>query len=385
MRVIARTGIISMRDIEIKASIVLYTLKYFLDRSSVSNFSSTLLSDIFLALSVLFLMLFLMRNMLNRVANINKFPVIKTISLVVLVAIAVLIFRVIPYVIYIYTILLIVSARYVDGKVILQTIKKSMIIMLLILICSSLVGVIPNISTVTGRYNLGLECRSVGWDVLNYSAIVLYYRKKKEKNIYLWLITINSVVFFFTKTRLSFILFFIMIIFSALEDYDIKLGRMIQKVLSYSFLALFFVMLLLTTNYTRFPVIDNLFSGRLRFGMRVINAYGIGLWPRLIEYFTQKFETGSFTMYVDSGYIDLLVRFGIVLTGVVLIGYTILAQQAVKNKNYRLFIWLLTIALFNMVNNSFFNVFYDSSVILFWTNNFYYNVKDNKIDCWAND
>ncbi len=358
---------LNKKNIGVKASIALYTVKYFLDRSSIPGFSDTMFSNILLFLSIVPLMLFIAGNMLTNASLLKKRNSIKNaISVLAAVVVSILIFRIIPYVIYVYTLMLIVAARYIDSSVIIQTVKRSMIAMLLIIAFFSLIGLIPNVSTVVGRYNLGFESRMYGWYILNYCAIEIYYRNRNRAYTYIWLVLLNIIVYCFTKTRLSLYLFAILIVVSVFEDYGKKIGKDIQKKLSLSFVIMFFVSLFLTINYVRFPYFEDMFSGRLRFGMRVISSYGIKLWPRNIEYYTQQFEDGSFTMYVDSGYIDLLVRFGIILTIVVILVYTLLMKKSVKTNNYRWFIWLLIIALFNLINNSFFNVYFDCTVFFIW-------------------
>lgn len=358
---------LSVKNIDIKISIILYTVKYFLDRSAIPGFSETLLSNILLYLSIAPILFFIGRKILIETSALKQRKRIKyTIMGFGIIVVSLLIFQIIPYVIYVYTLMLIVAARHIDSNVIIQTVKKSMIAMLLIIALCALVGVIPNVSTVAGRYNLGLENRMYGWYIFNYSAIELYYRRKKRIITYAWLIFFNILVYYFTKTRLSFYLFIIILMLSVLEDHGKRFGRRSRKILSYTFIIMFVAAIILTINYASFPALENVLSGRPRFGMRVLSAYGIRLWPRNIAYFTQQIENGSYTMYVDSGYIDLLVRFGVVITAVVIITYTFLLRKAAKINNYRWFIWLVIIALFNLVNNSFFNIFYDCSIILFW-------------------
>ncbi|MCR4557261.1 MAG: hypothetical protein K5779_05505 [Saccharofermentans sp.] len=358
---------IKRSNIAITISVILFTVKYFLDRSSIPGFIDTIYSDILLIASVVPLLIFLARHMATNLLRANANNHLKN-SVIVLgvlvVSMAIYVFY--PYFFIVYTLLLVVAAKYLDENYILSLIKYSMLFMLLLLAALSIVGIIPNVTTEAGRYNLGLQNRMFGWYFLNYCAIDLYNRKHKKIRKYVVLTSANIVIFLFTKTKLSLFLFLILLVLCIVEDKGWIIGKKVRFLLCGIYYVLTVLTIFFTLFYAKFPILETIFSGRFRFGMRVLSAHGISLLPRNIQYYSVQLTSGLYTMYVDSGYLDLIIRFGIIIAVLVLTFYTLFMYKTIKTGNYRLFIWLLIIAIFNFVNSSFLNIFYDCSIILLW-------------------
>lgn len=112
--------------------------------------------------------------------------------------------------------------------------------------------------------------------------------------------------------------------------------------------------------------IDRLLSHRLRFNHRGIIEYGINLLGRHVQFEFDfiNYETGYF--YIDNGFVYSLLCYGLIVTILITILYTILLRYTVKSNNNVLFIWVSSIAIYNLVNESILNIPINTAVFALW-------------------
>lgn len=352
----------------LNTSIILYSIKYFLDNSSITKFSESIISNVLLFASLFFCLCFIAINIINRMSN-NKLVSVKVLVVfTVFILSAILVYSAIPYTIFLMYFFYVIAARYANVEEMLRCILMSMSTMLGILFILSIVGIIPNFEHIKGEYCLGLATQVFSWYLFNICAIYLYlHRNNLKKSMFIGFFILGWVFFFLTKTRLMIVILSILLIMVYLYKYKGYIFlKKIKSLYKFIFLICFGLIYFITVNYTSFPFINYILSGRPMFALRHLTNNGLSLFPRNISFFSIQVTNGTYTVYIDSGYMDLLIRFGIILLTVILLTYTFFISESIKKKQYFIMIWLICVAIFNIVNNSFMNIFYDSSMVLLW-------------------
>ena len=123
---------------------------------------------------------------------------------------------------------------------------------------------------------------------------------------------------------------------------------------------------ILTLFQSKIPFINRLFSGRFFYTLRVLELYGLSLFPRTIQYQAMVTSNGTYTLYVDSGFMDLLIRHGIIIAAIYIFAYLYATNKAYKVSDWKWFYWLVLISVFSVVNNPFMNPFFDCSLYVIW-------------------
>lgn len=344
-------------------SIILYAVKYFLDFSTFEKFDSSILSNLLLYASLLVYCVYLM-------SIYEKAKITFKVFLLqfLFVGVIVLIRYNITYTIYVMYFIFIIGSKYSNPEQVLKTIIRISAFLLMGLAILSIMGVIPNLEDEPGRYSLGLKTREIGWFYLNICCGYFYINRYcLKKRMFILAAIINLIIFSLTRTRLSAILVFVYIVMVyILWKKRIIFKRCLKITCRYIFFFLMLLTVFLTMNFTRLSIITDLLVGRTKFAMRVLTNEGISLFPRNIIYELRQTSAGYYSYYVDSGYMDLLIRFGIIITIVLISLYSYILWKAIKEKNWMLSYWLVCVAVFNVINCSFMNIFLESSMLFIW-------------------
>lgn len=361
----------------LKASLFIYTLQYFLSISNVEfGFKAKFCSISVILASMLCVMFIALK--------IPKRFKLKNLILVCLFILTGLwLYYVIDYSIYLLFFLYFVAAKYTSTDKFYSCLMKYMSVILSFIAGLSLLRIIPMGEKTAGRYGLGFNNYIMGFYVFHVSMMYIYLKRDKLNLKHFMKITfLNIIVFLFTKTRLTLINSLLVLFLMYIVNMDnFKLNKKLQKIVSSSFIILFGLEFYLTKEYLKFPSLNTLLTGRLFFQNRAINKWGIDIFPRNIHYGIENLSDGTrFVFYIDSGYMDLLVKFGIIFTIMMMIIYTYILFQSIKQKRYILTVWILGISIFNFVNTSFINILMDSSILMFW------ELKENRFSLkdWKN-
>jgi hypothetical protein len=352
-----------MKNAWFHASIVLYTFQYVLSISNIEFSAKDIIGKCSLYVSILLCLLHI-------AANIKKKSKLKIIALfIVFLGIGVTNYYIIGFSFYLVFFLYIISARFCKMQSIYMTLLLSMGLFFSVNALLAVLHIIPMGEKQAGRFGMGLNNYVLGFYAFHCSLIILYLCRniiKKNKYIYILLILLNTIVFLATKTRLTLIISLVTVAMSYAFE-NVSYDRKGKKIVIWIFPFLFVMEYLMVCNYRRIPKINSLLSGRLGFQNRALEICGTYLFPRAIHYSESNLSTGgTFIFYIDSGYMDLYVKFGIIMLILTLGFYTYMLYLSVKQEKTTVVVWLISVAIFNFINTSFFNVLLDSSVLLIW-------------------
>ena len=115
------------------------------------------------------------------------------------------------------------------------------------------------------------------------------------------------------------------------------------------------------TSSPMFLNMNRLLSDRLNLGHQALDMFSINLFGHYI----QTIKTANEYFYVDSGFLFSLLGYGLLFTGMALCIYTYLCHYAAKNNKKMLFIWLSSVAVFSVINNTWISLYMNPILLYF--------------------
>lgn len=168
----------------------------------------------------------------------------------------------------------------------------------------------------------------------------------------------NYWIYKLTTTRLPFYVYlgmlFLIIAFDYLKAIEhTKINRLIGTVM---YPLTFFISIGLPFIYSNNNILvklDALLNGRFYFSKMGFDRYEINLFGNMIITdaggFDENWQNTYF--YIDSGYVYLLLGYGVIICIVVLFAYMTCSRYAAAHKNVKFFIWCILVCVFAFVNN----------------------------------
>lgn len=234
---------------------------------------------------------------------------------------------------------------------------------LLITVICAVTGLIENYTVVRDgniRMFFGINAPT-NFASFVYFQILCWWYLRKEKLTYKEVAgtaVLTVLLYIFCNTRTACILLLTvsvsMIWMKYRSEIQIKTGRPYQMnslisglcALAYPVLAI--VMIGLTLLYSRNSVIlskiDTLITGRLSYGKKAFDIYGVSFFGKYIRLF--GFDDGqavSNYFYIDSSYVQMAVMFGLVMMVLLLLAFFIICEKAREQKDW-IFLLVLVFA-----------------------------------------
>lgn len=274
--------------------------------------------------------------------------------------------------------LLIYSARKIKFDKIAKFALIETSILLFVIIISAKLGLILNyVSNGTRkREYLGfLYALYPQMFMFNITSLYLYItRDRKSMHGYIFLIIINTLIFIYTDSRLSFYLS-ILLIFSIfllkIKPNILENKRIICFIMSSSFIIFSLLSIFVIMNYDSSNVtmrkLDDFLGNRLSLGYNSLSTYPITLLGNDVEFIGNGLTSegtkveGEYN-YVDCFYLNILEKYGIIFFILILFLLTYTSFKVWKNKDYYLLIILFAIALHNVIDDLGINIYFNT----FW-------------------
>lgn len=260
---------------------------------------------------------------------------------------------------YVASFLLIVCAGTVPFKKILKVFICFSSVTLISTILLNLLGLIPSMMTYSDsriRNSLGFYYVSFASAIMFFyiCAYIVYRERAITYKELVLLFLANLFIFSYTKTNNPFLLSSLLILYVAcykISDKRIFTKFKLCKVIgTFIFPIAFFSLIWLLKHPTMsmFNEINKLANYRLSFSVRALANYGIKPFGQRIEMITKDglgAFGGSNYNYIDSFYIQSLVINGWIFILLILVGYSLIAVKAVKEKKEILTVTLIILAL----------------------------------------
>lgn len=274
--------------------------------------------------------------------------------------------------------LFLLCASATEFKKIVKVSLISSLVPLLIVILMSQIGYLPDYvfnHDGAAAHSLGFPYYSKAPYILLYCIIEYMYIKNNNLSWFklILVLMINYVTYKITTLRLSFYLFMIawilFVLLVKLNLADLRKGR--KKYIVCSFYPLAFIVTVWSALHFNMQEkfwreMNALLSGRLELSNTAFKKYPITLFGQHIEMQGNQYHViNPNYFYIDSGFIYSLLGYGLIFTILTILIYSYLFKFSCEKNDKAMFIWLVTIMIFTIINNTWVNVTYNPLLLYF--------------------
>ncbi len=239
-------------------------------------------------------------------------------------------------------------------------------LLLIFIILSAKSGIILNYTTHALKGNvqyLGFRYSLYPAALLsNITLIYIYLRDEKLRFYEVFaVIAVNYLMFQATVSRLYFYLNAVGIIFIYLKKRWKLHMSLIMQIMSYAFviysISSVFLVVFYNSSSTWMNAIDQiLFEGRLALQNKVVSSYGLSLFPQNIMWSgnalsMEGIRPKSSYLYADTLYINIILKYGMLLSAILVIIVTYALCSAYKQKKDTLLVILFIIATHGLIDD----------------------------------
>ena len=278
------------------------------------------------------------------------------------------------YVIMVLAILLINMKNINIRKLIIIWIIEISILMLFIAISYKL-GVIGE-TIISWDRDTGIDRYTLGYNYTTFSSnyffhltiFYLYIKGKLIKYLELGVLALlNIYLYNFTNTKSAVIYSVLAIIFVIIIK-KFTFSKGVSYINKFSMFVGGFVAGLLTYLYKYdsaiISEINVILSGRLYYGYKGIEEYGITMFGQKITWINEVILDSELQYnYIDSSYLNILFNYGIIVLLFIMLGYYVLGKKNISNDIYYS-ILILIITLHSMFDPQLIEIMYNPSILL---------------------
>lgn len=278
------------------------------------------------------------------------------------------------YVIMVLAILLINMKNINIRKLIIIWIIEISILMLFIAISYKL-GVIGE-TIISWDRDTGIDRYTLGYNYTTFSSnyffhltiFYLYIKGKLIKYLELGVLALlNIYLYNFTNTK-SAVIYSVLAIILVIIIKKFNFSKGVSYINKFSMFVGGFVAGLLTYLYKYdsaiISEINVILSGRLYYGYKGIEEYGITMFGQKITWINEVILDSELQYnYIDSSYLNILFNYGIIVLLFIMLGYYVLGEKNISNDIYYS-ILILIITLHSMFDPQLIEIMYNPSILL---------------------
>lgn len=279
------------------------------------------------------------------------------------------------------TFLVMFAAYNIKLSDVLRISSKILFLTMLMIYSGVLMGIISDEEivrlNVSEYYIAVMEGHSLGF---NYYSVPAFYSISffmyglfliKDRTLfYLIPLSLFAVgVYWITVTRLQLVFCAVALLLYILL-YRLNLFKIMKCVWKY--IAIYGFPVVMLVNYFFFSnrrysyiyqdeLINYIFSGRFSLNAEAFKRYDVNLFGNNIE--MNNGEIGEY-FYIDSGYVRCLLENGLLFTAFYMVMLSCLFYYYYKTNNVILYIWMMSIMIFSLLNNLFFNLLINPVLII---------------------
>lgn len=287
------------------------------------------------------------------------------------------------------------AASDIDFKYIAKVTLYEILIMCIIIILSSITGIIPNYTFLRSNGNVGFALGFIYVGKLSiylqeFMLLDMYLSERKNQEIknttillYFLLLTIVFVVSYIRNTYIiSCILLLSYIFVKKVKIVNLlKIKKLISIVYIVCFALVYFLVVNYNSNNNFYSKINSLLNTRLSVMNRVYNNYEVS--PFGTEIVMKGFNAiNEKYTYVDSAYISILIKNGYVISMIIALFYTLFIRKCIDANMYTLALWLIFLSLSSIIEDSLIQINFNCLILLLFVTkkNFNEVVKGEEYD-----
>lgn len=278
--------------------------------------------------------------------------------------------------------LIILAGRNIDFKKIMKVTLFVLIILNIFIFISSLIGIIDDRIYIQGvriRHSFGFIYSNMPNKAFLTITMLLVYLRDRKISIaeIIVLLGINYWLFVLTTTRAAFLITAIVLIFALFFKY-VKIGKFFSGMFSlftpYSVVIAIFGIFLCSYYYGEFIVLDKLndiLTQRLQLGHEALGTYNLSLLGQSIPDFIgpeQIYVNPNLEYnYVDSAYLQMLLKNGILFISIICIEFALLGYKIIRQRDYYLAFMIIIIAVNAITEPQFLHINFNPFILYFIT------------------
>ena len=279
-------------------------------------------------------------------------------------------------------IVFIALASDIDYKKIIKTsIIVNIIMLLFVVICCKL-GKLPDfvyphesfLSIISGEgHSLGFKHYSnAAFMVLYISIMILFLKNNIKTIIIILLINILSLIVFTAKLPFIISVFYIVLLlyFRKKRKYKLSIKFWVSFPIICVVLSII-VCFLYTPEISLFNKMNTFFNNRLLMGNMALKNPGISLFGQKVVLqgtyaltYGKNVDWNIGYFFIDNDYLLLIISYGLFLTAMILRIYCKSIKKTIEDKNYKLFIWIISTLIFAFVNSSLISIEFNPIILV---------------------
>lgn len=278
------------------------------------------------------------------------------------------------------------ALRKIEMKKLIKIAYYTNLIMFIVVILSSVIGIIPNWiferDDTHIRLALGYHWATIPLTLFFFIVLMSFYLKRENVTIIeIYLNLVSSVVLFkLTDSRTGFILILLVILSTVLikilKKFDINIKKYKDsKIVKYIICALpiiiiaFIFLILIFDDNQLTSRINDLLSGRIYFAKQALQNYEITPFGKKIEWYGWGgygyIEQENFSYnFVDISYIKILLDYGVITLILLVASYILSINEWIKRKDYYSVYALLIILLWACIEPNIINISMNIFILL---------------------
>jgi len=264
--------------------------------------------------------------------------------------------------------LLIISAKYIDFDDAMKLTYYVLLFFVPLVIYLYFAGIIDEKTAYRGmvvRHSLGFN--HPNWLGIRVFQLVLSraYLRRNKLNLVDYILDIIAIYFVYKvpNSQTAYILLVIFLIMKALYDIaDLFQGGRLAFIKFLIGCAAFanvfsiFMSVIDIRKYYFFKRVDKLLSLRFSWCHRTMKAFGVSLFGKYIELYGRRMNTLYRKFYMDTAYVAILLRYGIIVFILFSVLYIVTMRYLLKTRNYFLIMILCLYAIYGIMENTFFSM-----------------------------
>lgn len=262
----------------------------------------------------------------------------------------------------------IVASKYVDFDQVIVISYYILFFMIAAVVALCLTGIIPDLAFHRGsllRHSLGFSHPNALGMRVSQLVLTRCYVKRNRMTILDYAIVIASIVFVYFVPNCQtavyiLIAFLVMLIMKKISNHfadgNDHLAKAMIAVAVVSNVMSVCLSIVKTKNVAILTRIDLFASKRFSLCHRAIEHYGLSLFGNRIELFGKTLGRVSRLFYVDTSYVAILLRYGVIVYFIFSAIYLLAMVKVYKEKNFFLCTILCVYAIYGIMENSFYSM-----------------------------
>lgn len=227
-----------------------------------------------------------------------------------------------------------------------------------------------HVGTLETAHALGYAYYSTPAYIVFFLCIIYYYYRGEETRLQFYVpvvIALNYFLYWLTSTRLTFVMSILwcawIVATRMLRLMQYERITMTLATVMFPLMMIVSVVLPFFSDTALMTRIDQALNWRFRFSRLGFERYAVTLFGNFIVTNDGKLDPGQY-FYIDCGYVNLLLKYGILVTILVLVAYTLIARHAARTQNAALFLWCVVACVFSLINDSLLNLIQNPLLII---------------------